>query len=122
VSIWLVGRLGIMGVALGTMVPAVALEYAFLRFVLRELGVGWGDFSRHVVAPAAGPAALSFLPLAVAYWRLDHGSALLLPIAACCSVAYAALFWVRSLSSSERSELLAHVPFRNRLPFVAAGP
>ena len=121
-SIWLVGRFGILGVALGTMIPAVALEYAWLRFVLRELGVGWGDFFRQVVAPTAGPAALAFLPLAFAYWHLDHGSAALLAVAACCSLVYVVLFWMRSLSSSERAELLAQVPFGSRLPFVSAGP
>ena len=55
-SLWLVRPLGILGVAVGTMLPALLLEYTFLSFVLRELGLGWGDFWREVVRPTVVPA------------------------------------------------------------------
>ncbi|HNV03023.1 MAG TPA: oligosaccharide flippase family protein [Vicinamibacterales bacterium] len=121
-SVWLVTELGILGVALGTMIPAVALEFVWLHLVKRELSVGWGAFAREVVVPAAAPAAVAFAPLALAYWRIDHRSALLLVAAAACSLLYAVLFWTRSLSKAERAELLAHVPQRHRIPFLTTSP
>ena len=85
-SIWLVGKLGILGVALGTMIPALLLEYFWMRFMLSELDIPWRHFFTQVVVPTAGPALLAFAPLALAYWRLDSRSICLLPIAALCSV------------------------------------
>lgn len=121
-SVYLVGRLGILGVALGTMVPALAMEWFWLRFVLHELEIRWLDFFRHVVAPTAGPALFSFAPLALAYWRLEPRSPLLLPVAVACCAIHAALFWFRSLARTERSELLAHVPWLNRIPAMSGEP
>ena len=109
-SVWLVGKVGILGVALGTMIPAVALEYVWLRFVFRELGLGWGVFFRQVVAPTAGPALVAFAPLACAYWFLGADSVLLLGAAGLCCMAYTGVFWRGSLTAPERSELLDHAP------------
>ena len=109
-SIWLVGQFGILGVALGTMIPAVALEYVWLRFVLRELEIGWGAFFRQVVAPTAGPALLTFMPLAAAFWFFGADSILLPGVAALCCLAYAGVFWRGSLAAAERVELLEHAP------------
>jgi O-antigen/teichoic acid export membrane protein len=119
-SIWLVRRLGNVGVALGTMIPALALEYWFLAFVLRELQVGWREFIHDTVVPVAGPALLSYLPLAVAYALSDAASPLLLLAAFGCSLLYTALVW-RRLSAQDRSDLLAYVPaaLRPRAPSVA---
>lgn len=109
-SVWLVGKLGILGVALGTMVPAVALEYVWLRFMFRELDLGWSVFFRQVVAPTAGPACLTFSPLALAFWTVGADSILLPGIAALCGLAYAGVFWRGSLTAPERLELLEHAP------------
>jgi O-antigen/teichoic acid export membrane protein len=121
-SVWLVGKLGIFGVALGTMIPALALEYFLLRFVLAEVGLRWKDFFVHVVAPTAGPAIVAFAPLAAVFWRLGPHSLFLIPVAAACSVLYAAIFWFGSLARSERAELLTHVPYFNRVPAAAVEP
>lgn len=121
-SIWLVGRLGILGVALGTLVPAVVLEPIWLRFMLRELGLPWGRFLRQVVLPTAAPAAAAFVPLGIGAWYLDPHSVLLPLVAAGCCLAYAAAFWFGSLAPAERSELLAHVPFRARTRSSGLGP
>ena len=126
-SLWLVGRMGILGVALGTMIPALLLEYFWLRFALREIGVRWAEFFAQVVAPTAAPAAVAFAPLAFAYWSLGPGSLALLPVAAACGALYAAIFWFRSLSPDERAELLAHAPAIRRIagraaPGEVAGP
>jgi O-antigen/teichoic acid export membrane protein len=108
-SIWLVTPLGILGVAVGTMLPAFLLEYAFLSFVLRELGLGWDDLWRDVVRPTAMPAAVAFLPTLVAYAVLGPQSSWLLVVAAASSAVYCVLFW-RGLQSQERDDLVAHLP------------
>ncbi len=121
-SVWLVGRLGILGVALATLIPAVMLEPIWLRFMLRELGLPWGRFLRQVVLPTAVPAAAAFLPLGMSAWYLDPHSVLLPLVAAGCCLAYAAAFWFGSLARAERTELLAHLPFRSRAGSPGFGP
>ena len=115
-SIFFVRRLGIVGVGLGTMLPAIALEGAYLRFVLRELQVGWKDFFMRAVMPVAVPALLAFTPLALAYLRVDHRSPVLAVAAAGCGLIYAVLVW-RWLNADERNDLLEFVPdvFRHRV-------
>ena len=108
-SIYFVTRLGIVGVALGTMVPAVALEGVYLSFVLRELQVGWKEFLTHAVVPVAVPALLAFSPLALTYPYVDPRSPVLAAVAAGCGLTYAVLIW-RRLEADERKDLLAYLP------------
>jgi len=110
-SIWLVHTLGIVGVALGTAIPAVALEYFFLRHVLAEIGVGWRQFWCEAVAPALAPT-LAFAPLGWAYWRFGPTAVALLPVAGGCVVAYVTLFWFLSLDRPERQQLRVHLRWR----------
>jgi O-antigen/teichoic acid export membrane protein len=115
-SIYFVTRLGIVGVALGTLVPAVALEPVFLGFVLKELKVGWSAFVMRAVVPVAVPALLAFSPLVLTYMRSDPHSPVLVGVATGCGLIYAALVW-RWLDTDERNDLLEYVPsfFRNRV-------
>ncbi len=108
-SIWLAQRLGIVGVAFGTMVPALALEYFFLRFVLNELRVDWTAFFSRAVLPAASSALLAYSPLLFAYSQFDRGSWLLALVALACGPLYASVIW-RSLDASEREDVLGFVP------------
>jgi O-antigen/teichoic acid export membrane protein len=108
-SLWLVRPLGILGVAVGTMLPAILLEYTFLAFVLRELGLGWGDFWRGVVRPTLVPAAMAFAPTLVIYAATGPQSPWLFVVAAVSSVVYGVLFW-RGLQQQERGDLVAHLP------------
>ena len=114
-SIFFVRRLGIVGVALGTTLPAIALEGVYLGFMLKELRVGWKDFFARTVAPVAVPAMLAFSPLAMAYTQLDRRSPALALVAAGCGLIYAVFIW-RGLDVDEREDLLAYVPgfFRER--------
>jgi O-antigen/teichoic acid export membrane protein len=115
-SIYFVNRLGIVGVALGTMVPAIALEGIFLSFVLKELQVEWKAFLMRAVVPVAVPALLAFSPLILTYLQVDSRSPILVAVAAGCGLIYAVLVW-RWLDDDERIDLLAYVPafFRNRV-------
>jgi O-antigen/teichoic acid export membrane protein len=117
-SLWLVQHLGVVGVAVGTAVPAVALEYFFLRHVLASVGVSWSQFWHDAVLPALLPT-VAFVPLLGALWRLGPDALLLVPIAACCSVGYGVLFWHRSLAAGEREQLRQHL--RLRLPQAIGG-
>ena len=61
-SVWLVHRLGILGVALGTAIPSVLLEYRFLALVTFLVGMTIKEFLRQVLRPTLLPALVSFLP------------------------------------------------------------
>jgi len=114
-SIYFVTRLGIVGVALGTLLPAVALEGVFLSFVLKELHVGWKEFLMRAVAPVSVPAVIAFSPLVLTYMQVDARSPILVPVAAGCGLIYVVIVW-RWLETDERHDLLAYLPavFRNR--------
>lgn len=115
-SIYFVRRFGIVGVALGTLVPAIALEGVFLSFVLKELQVGWRAFLMRAVVPVAVPALFAFSPLVVTYAQVDSRSPILVAVAAGCGLIYAVLVW-RWLDIEERHDLLEYVPafFRSRV-------
>lgn len=122
-SIYFVTRLGIVGVALGTTLPAIALEGVYLGFVLAELRVGWKDFLSRAVVPVAVPALMAFSPLAVAYTQLDKRSPVLALVAAGCGVVYTILIW-RSLDADEREDILGYVPavLRHRARTALSSP
>jgi len=108
-SLWLVRPLGILGVALGTMLPAVLLEYVFLAFVLRQLDLHWRDLWQQVLRPTLTPALVAFAPCVVGYAAVGPQSLWLFPLLAAGSLVYAALFW-RVLPADERMDLLTHLP------------
>jgi O-antigen/teichoic acid export membrane protein len=108
-SLFLVGPLGILGVAVGTMLPAVLLEYVFLAFVLRELDLHWRDVWQQVVRPTLTPAVVAFGPCVLGYVAIGPQSLWLFPLLAAGSLVYVALFW-RALHADERTDLLTHLP------------
>jgi O-antigen/teichoic acid export membrane protein len=108
-SLWLVRHLGTIGVALGTMLPALALEYFFLSFVLKELRLGWKEFFARAPIPVCASALLAFWPLAITYTQVDVQSPVLPVTAAACSAVYATLIW-RSLNATEREDVLDYLP------------
>lgn len=108
-SLWLVRPLGILGVALGTMLPVLLLQYVFTGLVLRHLDLSWGHVWRDVVRPTALPALPAFLPSLALYVLAGATSPWLVPAVAASSAAYALLFWQR-LPMGERHEFVAHLP------------
>lgn len=108
-SLWLVRPLGILGVALGTMLPVLLLQPLFTGIVLRTLGLSWGQVWRDVVRPTAVPALPAFLPSAVLYLMAGATSPWLVPTVAASSAAYALLFWQR-LPEGERHQVVALLP------------
>jgi O-antigen/teichoic acid export membrane protein len=104
-SLLLVRPLGPLGVALGTMVAALALEYPYLRYVLREIDITWRAFVAAVVRPAVWPLPIAFGPLLAGYLLAGPEWPPLVPLAAFCACAYGLLFWFGALDAVERHEL-----------------
>lgn len=109
-SIWLVSEFGIIGAALGTLIPIVLLEYVFLDHVLAVLGVSWTRFLQVVVIPTAIPALVCFVPLGVGVVMLGALHPALIATAAVCAAGYAAWFWRHSLEPAERSQFWSLAP------------
>jgi O-antigen/teichoic acid export membrane protein len=116
-SVWLVNVMGITGVAIGTMLPAVLLQYTFTTYALSSLSLQWVDLWRDVVRPTAVPALTAFAPAFAVYAVAGPASWWLLPAASLSGVLYLTLFW-RAMRGSERDELLASLPapLRQLLP------
>ena len=110
-SLWLVHRLGILGVALGTAIPSLLLEYPFLRMVTSLVGMSVADFLRQVVRPTLLPAILSFAPAFVVAAMVPRDSAALPVVTLACGAVFGAWFWRSGMSHEERSSLLRLSPW-----------
>ena len=107
-SIVLVTRLGVVGVALGTMLPAWLLQYSFMSYTLGAIDMSWRTMFREIVWPTFTPALAAFLPALAVYGTFGPHSWWLLPAIAVGGIAYVALFW-QMLDGAERVELRGHV-------------
>ncbi|MFN7981982.1 MAG: oligosaccharide flippase family protein [Vicinamibacterales bacterium] len=107
-SIALVSRLGVVGVALGTMLPAWLLQYSFTSYTLTAIDMSWRTLFREIVRPTFLPAVAAFAPALAVYASLGPHSWWLVPALVVGGLAYVALFW-QMLDSAERSELRGHV-------------
>jgi O-antigen/teichoic acid export membrane protein len=118
-SLLLVRPLGPLGVALGTTIPALVLEYSYLRLVLRELDVSWRAFFVHTVRPTVAPLPIAFGPLVAAYVIAGPDWPPLVALAALGGAAYGLCFWFGSLNLSERRDLAGLVRARLWRPAAA---
>jgi O-antigen/teichoic acid export membrane protein len=116
-TILLIPRFGIVGVALGTAIPAVALEPLFLRFLFNALDIDWRAFVRVAVISTAIPAAAAFAPVIFLYLWLGPHSLSLLFATVLATCVYGVLVW-NGLDPEERDDLRAYLPRRAR---AAAG-
>jgi O-antigen/teichoic acid export membrane protein len=103
---------GLVGVALGTTLPFVFLEYFFLRHILKVLKVKWSTYGKHVVLrtfPQAGIVAvfmygllLIYTPPAISFfWDIINvGIIFLLG-----SILYLALFYRFGLTDHEKDDV-----------------
>lgn len=109
-SVWLVQRFGIVGVALGTAIPALLLEYPFMRLVLGSLHLSFREFGRAVVRPTLGPV-LWFLPQLAVFALLGPYSLWHVAVGLMSGLAYVTWFWRRELSGDERQQVLVRAPW-----------
>ena len=107
-SMLLVRRLGVLGVALGTLVAGLLTNgWIAPRSACRELGIATGDYVAGTLAPSLAPAAVAMIVTMLlsgptAGTRI--GSAL---TAALTVAVYAAMFWVSGVRPQEKREILA---------------
>jgi O-antigen/teichoic acid export membrane protein len=110
-SVWLVQYYGIIGVALGTAIPSILLEYPFLRLVTSLVGMSIWQFAQQVVWPTLVPALVSFVPAMIVAAMVPRDSVVLPAITLACGAVYAVWFWARSLSHAERASMLQLSPW-----------
>jgi hypothetical protein len=110
-SVALVRPLGILGVALGTMLPAVCLQPLLMRVSYPLIGVSLRDVMRDVVRPTSGFALFTFSPLLVASLVTPTTSGIRVFVAAACSLAFGAAFWRWGVSADERAAAVRLLPF-----------
>ena len=90
ISVVLVGPLGVLGVALGTLIPAIIESWIILTpYSLRQLGVSVRTALRLIIWPALAPAVPLVIVLAVLDWLLRPASYLAL---ACIGAAGAGVY------------------------------
>jgi O-antigen/teichoic acid export membrane protein len=109
-SVWLVQRYGLIGVALGTAIPAIVFEYPFLRLVTSIVGMSVKDYVAVVVRPTLVPATVIFFPALIVAAGAPRTSVAIVAATILCSGVYVVWFWLRGLSYSERSSVLQHSP------------
>lgn len=108
-SLWLVRPLGILGVAIGTLIPALLMQPVFLRMLLDSIGVSWAEWSRLAWRTVA-PALVAFLPALLLRMAAGPESFAVLAVCSASALAYLVWFWTRGLDDGERRWLLARIP------------
>jgi O-antigen/teichoic acid export membrane protein len=106
-SILLVRRLGVLGVALGTLVAGLLTNgWVAPRAACRELKISATTYLTGAVAPGVAPALIT-IALTVLLTGPTAGSLLGTGLAALFGVAvYAAIFWVSGVEQPEKHEIL----------------
>ncbi|MBN1794168.1 MAG: polysaccharide biosynthesis protein [Candidatus Omnitrophica bacterium] len=106
-SIFLVKRIGLMGVVLGTAIPYAVLEPFFVRQILRKFDVPLTRYLKNVIARTYPQAIIPAVGLYVLcrYWSPNN----LMEAGACVGVyvlAYAAVFYVTGIEEWERKNVV----------------
>ena len=115
-SVWLVRRHGLIGIALGTAIPAIIFEYPFLRLVTSIVGMSVKEYVAVVIRPTLVPALVIFVPAMIVAASVPRTSVAIVAATLGCGGVYAVWFWLRRLSHSERCSVLQHSPaLPNRL-------
>jgi len=109
-SLWLVRRFGLLGVALGTLAPALLMQPVFLRLLSKSIGVGWSVW-RPLVTSTVIPVLVAFVPALIVRVNSGPYSAAPFIASAVSSATYLAWFCLRGMSADERTQLLARVRF-----------
>lgn len=121
-SLWLVHPLGILGVAIGTAIPAVLVQPVFLRLVSNSIGVTWRDW-RAILITTVAPALVAFFPTLMLRLSLGPDSAVVVLASALSGTAYLGWFWFRGMDDEERGWIAARVPvLRVLIPAVETRP
>jgi len=112
-SIWLVFEYGVIGAALGSVLPVFVVMPIFLKVVANNLDVTMAQYMRHVVLPAIIPVTV--MGSGLAWWRVEYGFPGYLDIVLAVVVSalvYGVLYWLMSLGKDEREILMRIMPSR----------
>lgn len=114
-SIWAVMEFGVIGAALGSVLPVLIVTPVYLKRSCFHLGVSLTHYVKFCVLPAAIPT----LPMiGIVLWlRIEWGltdyTRILAAIAAGATV-YAVAFWFVAMNKEERKWLLSRMPFKHK--------
>ncbi|MBU2955613.1 lipopolysaccharide biosynthesis protein [Marinobacter sp. F3R08] len=114
-SIWLVLEYGVIGAALGSVLPVFVVTPIFLKVVSDNLGITMLQYVKHAILPAIIPVAA--MGGGLAWWRIEHGLNSYLDIIAAVVVSvvvYGVLYWCISIRKEERDVLMRLLPERFR--------
>jgi O-antigen/teichoic acid export membrane protein len=109
-SVILGRRMGLVGVAIGTLIAAAAIElFVLLPYMTRRIGVSLGGFLRHAVLPHLPAVVLA----SAAGWLITRADLTRLPGLAGAAVVivavYGITFWFSGLRPSERARVLSRL-------------
>jgi O-antigen/teichoic acid export membrane protein len=106
-SVVLVQRFGLKGMALGTAIPIMLLEPLYVRIALREFSVPAAQFVRESVLKPVVPALAAGGALFAAASALESpGIVTILALSAAYSVVFLSLFATMGIGSGERGQLI----------------
>ncbi|SNC74362.1 Membrane protein involved in the export of O-antigen and teichoic acid [Marinobacter sp. es.048] len=114
-SIWLVLEYGVIGAALGSVLPVFVVMPIFLKVVADNLGITMLQYVKHAILPAIIPVMV--MGGGLAWWRVEYGLAGYLDIVAAVvasGVVYGVLYWFISIGKDERDVLMRLMPARFR--------
>ncbi|KPQ01372.1 oligosaccharide flippase family protein [Marinobacter sp. HL-58] len=118
-SIWLVFEYGVIGAALGSVLPVFVVMPIYLKVVANNLEITMLQFVKQVILPALIPVTVMGVGLAL--WRVEYGFPGYLDIVLSVVVSgavYGLLYWLVALKEEERELLMRIVPacFRRKVP------
>lgn len=114
-SIWLVFEYGVIGAALGSVLPVFVVMPIFLKVVANNLDITMAQYMKHVVLPAIIPVTV--MGVGLTWWRVEYGFPGYLDIILAViisGVVYCVLYWLISLGKDERDILMRIMPARFR--------
>jgi O-antigen/teichoic acid export membrane protein len=112
-SILLARPLGILGVALGTLIAAVFIRLAVQPWwVCKAVGLRYGEYVRYVGSTMLRCAFLAAVAIALSWWGMRPSYPYLIGVAICATAIYTAGAWRLVFTDREREQLLAAL--RNR--------
>lgn len=116
-SIILVYKIGVVGAALGTLIPVFVLSPLVLAFTCKHLGVSFGTYVRQSILPGLIPVL--FMTAVVVWlrlsWGLDSYTRLLICVLAG-GLTFVLTFFLFSCPPTERNKLLKHLGWNASKP------
>ncbi len=110
-SIILVRYMGIVGVAIGSLIPALIVFPVFLKYSCRELGFPVTVYIRNSLLPLLLPVSAMALVVASLRWKVGIENYFILIVTVVLgAIIYSLIFWYISFTGKEREYILKHLP------------